>query len=704
MAAGMPSPLDLANGLVTAIRQAGVLPERLNAPLERLLDAGQADLVIEGIVEGIEGGPFLASHHLKDVLRRSGTELPAVFRRLPRIGFSGLVTSNWDDLLEHSFSLPPAQVHTLADSGPLLEALSKNELFLLKLYGDLEQPQTVILTSARYRDTVIGHEVFGQFLRSLFYSRTLLFAGKSLQGIEDFLASVPSRSESPPRHFAAVLDSEPGIDVKSPSLMRRFGIELVSCPARPDGNAIAAFLELLADRVEQVRDRRPAPWAAAAQPVAARLAKVALENIGPFEQLEIELDPGWTLLLGDNGVGKSSLLKAVATAIVGKEAAPFASRLVRGDAKSAAVTLTTSRGDPYRTEIQHSDTSPLVNSIPVRPLEKEGWLVLGFPPLRTVSWERPATHEALGRASAIDVLPLVSGGADPRLDQLKSWLLHLDHNMQSQTTAPSLRERYRRLWAEFFRVVARITPGVKLAPSSVDAINRQVYVKTDDGEVRIEAVSQGMQSLMGWIGILLQRLFEVYGNDEDPLQRYALVLVDEIDAHMHPQWQQTLVGTLKKLFPHAQFIASSHSPLVVSGLAKEEILVFGRDDESKRRVKVERPPSDLKGWRVDQILTSLAFGLDGARDPDTLRDLRRYTELAAEEEIGEPGELQALAAKLQVRLPSEPEREAARKAFDLMQGYARAQLRAMSATERKAVADELRVQIQEGITGSRRPS
>jgi len=705
IAAGMPSPLELAVEMLAYARASSDVPVELARTLSELLDAGEGDLVVEGIVEGYPVGPEAAFAYLRTRLQWKG-QLPGVFMRLGKIGFSAVVATNFDDLMEWSFSVVPDKVRTLGDTNALLEALSKNEFFLLKLYGDIRRRSTVIFTSARYRDAVIGNESFAQFLRSLFYSRTLLFAGKSLQGIEDFLSSVPSRSEAPPRHFAAVLDSEPGLSVKAASLARRFGIEIIACPADAGDNAIGHFIEQLANRVDEARVERSAQPAAATSPETSRLLRVAVENIGPFEQLEVDVDRGWTLLLGDNGVGKSSLLKAIATGVVGKEAAPYAARLVRGGATSAAITLTTSRGDTYRTEILRSDTSPVVTSIPVRPLEKEGWLVLGFPPLRTVSWERGQSYEggdAVGRASAADVLPLVRGEADPRLDGLKAWLLHLDHNIQSATTAPSLRELYRRLWDEFFRVVEKITPGVNLAPGKVDATTRQVNVKTDDGEIPIEAVSQGTQSLMGWIGIVLKRLFEVYGNDDDPLQRYALVLIDEIDAHMHPQWQHTLIGTLKKLFPNAQFLVSSHSPLVVSGLAKEEILVFSRG-ENDRRVEVAHPPEDLKGWRVDQILTSLAFGLDGARDPETLHDVRRYTTLAAGEEQGKPGELEELAAKLRVRLPGQAESASARKAFELVQAFARNQFETMSAGERKAVTAELKVQIQEGITGSRRPS
>ena len=84
---------------------------------------------------------------------------------------------------------------------------------------------------------------------------------------------------------------------------------------------------------------------------------------------------------------------------------------------------------------------------------------------------------------------------------------------------------------------------------------------------------------MGWVGILLQRLYET-PLTVPPLDRYALVLIDEIDAHMHPSWQRSLVDTLKELFPNVQFIATTHSPLIVAGLEKSEIYTIRREGET----------------------------------------------------------------------------------------------------------------------------
>jgi predicted ATP-binding protein involved in virulence len=66
----------------------------------------------------------------------------------------------------------------------------------------------------------------------------------------------------------------------------------------------------------------------------------------------------------------------------------------------------------------------------------------------------------------------------------------------------------------------------------------------------------------------LQRLYDVHHALEDPEDGPALVLIDEIDAHMHPAWQRTIAPTLKELFPDLQVLATTHSPMIVGTLSE----------------------------------------------------------------------------------------------------------------------------------------
>ena len=184
---------------------------------------------------------------------------------------------------------------------------------------------------------------------------------------------------------------------------------------------------------------------------------------------------------------------------------------------------------------------------------------------------------------------------------------------------------------EFFRLMAKLTDRTDIEFLQVTE-NFRVMVKVAEAVqgVPLEVLSQGLTSLIGWVGVLCQRLKETTQNASDtPLatDAYALVLVDEIDAHMHPGWQQVLVKRLGQLFPRVQFIATSHSPLVVGGLEPNEVYRFDRMADGL--VQVTQPEVALKGMGAAGLLTSPLFGLRSQLDLETSEALRKKRHLTA---------------------------------------------------------------------------
>jgi WD40 repeat protein len=354
------------------------------------------------------------------------------------------------------------------------------------------------------------------------------------------------------------------------------------------------------------------------------LVSARFENIGPFDDLLIEFKSNWTILLGNNGVGKSTMLRALALALVGKDAGNAAAegiigqtRLKDGLMRSDGIITVRTANETYKVTIRRTVEGGIDVEWPtVRALEREKILILGFPPMRSGNRTGNSTIslEDVVVPTSDDLLPLVQGVVDMRLNRLKEWILGLRVRTDKKQSAQSIPD-------DLFKKLHGLLEGTALDLSDQTDSSRGVMVQTDDGVLPIEQISQGMTSLISWVGILWQRLFEVYGPDSE--DRIAVVLMDEIDAHMHPLWQQLLVTELQNIFPNVQFIATTHSPLIVAGRSRDEVVVCMRDSDTKKPI-VTRLGIDYEGLRADQILTSAAFGLAGARDVKTVRRQNNY--------------------------------------------------------------------------------
>lgn len=122
--------------------------------------------------------------------------------------------------------------------------------------------------------------------------------------------------------------------------------------------------------------------------------------------------------------------------------------------------------------------------------------------------------------------------------------------------------------------------------------------------------SLGYKTVASWVVDLSWRLINQYPKSPNPLLEPAIVIIDEIDLHLHPVWQREIINNLSNHFKNVQFIATAHSPLMVQSALGSNYAVLKNGEYG---VEVIREPTDVDGWQVDQILTSSFFGLKSSR-------------------------------------------------------------------------------------------
>ena len=196
---------------------------------------------------------------------------------------------------------------------------------------------------------------------------------------------------------------------------------------------------------------------------------------------------------------------------------------------------------------------------------------------------------------------------------------------------------------------------------------------TDSGEplpIYLGHLSSGTEGTLLWIRWLALKMVHHYGFASDWPSKPAILLIDEIENHLHPTWQRRVIPALLEHFPGLQIFATTHSPFVVAGLKAGQVHLLKRDAEG--RVIATTNSEDVIGWTADEILRTM-MGVDDPTDlltierSNRLRELQQKQSLTADENL----ELNTLRQQVNESLlsrdgPVGPQRE---RYADLMQRF-----------------------------------
>lgn len=350
----------------------------------------------------------------------------------------------------------------------------------------------------------------------------------------------------------------------------------------------------------------------------------------------------WLMLLGENGTGKSTVLQAIALVLGGseyvskliKEQRIFLADLVRFRCRSGEVAVKLSGFDaPHRLKVFRDRlvfTSPTKEIVTVNSsgeIDGASWApqtVMGGYGATRLPPRRPSNVAAGGDFARVENLfdPFV-----PLIDA-QHWLNGLSADDFDRT-------------AIVLKDLLAIDPGALLVRSK-----GRIAVQTSGTTVNLANLSVGYQTVVAAATDILEILSRVWSN---PLDAEGIVLIDELEAHLHPTWQMQIVSALRRALPFVQFISTTHQPLCLRGLTEGEVVVMRRDENRQIEVITDLPsPAD---FRVDQLLTSSFFGLNSTTDPDTERLFDRYYALLAidKRSDNEEAEFTRLAVELDKR-------------------------------------------------------
>ncbi len=403
------------------------------------------------------------------------------------------------------------------------------------------------------------------------------------------------------------------------------------------------------------------------------IQKIVIRNFRPIEDLTLEVNGDeevpWMMLLGENGCGKSSAIRAIALTLMGEKARSDPSLaldaseyLRRGEDSGAVEVYLSGLEEPLILELKkddptfYGDTALKVlllayGSTRLLPRHTDDEVVIS--PARVSNLFNPFT-------------PLLDASA---------WLLQ-----QSPAEFEELKPALKQL--------LNLGEGDDLHQNHDENL---VEVTLHGDTVVLEHLSDGYQCVVA-LAVEIMAVMKERWTDISVAE--GIVLLDEVGSHLHPSWKMKIVSSLRDTFPSVQFIVSSHDPLCLRGMKDREVWVMDRTEDGKVIASNELPNHET--MRVDQILQSEFFDLDDTVDEETNELFRKYYDLLRnrDRDAMQEDELDTLRQKLKA-MGALGENERERMMLDAIDEYRADRTLEVSAEGRKALKDGTRARLKE---------
>lgn len=325
------------------------------------------------------------------------------------------------------------------------------------------------------------------------------------------------------------------------------------------------------------------------------IRSLEIKNIRAIKSFKMQFEhpAGWHVLIGDNGAGKSSIIRSLALMLVGPDEIsgikPNWNNWLQWKAKEGSIEVEIERSDKIDIQGGISGTAPIFKTILKWKRQdinfvildekggsksqakmtlwggKSGWFSAGYGPFRRFtggSYEMEKVFENPSYRRLASHLSLF--GEDVALTEATKWLVNLRFQTLEKKVKHDLLDDLKKLInSEEF-----LPHGSQLKSVSSDGV---VFVDGNGAEISVTEMSDGYRSILSLTFEMIRQLIRVYG-DENVFSQVrkgkmeidlpGVVLIDEVDAHLHPTWQTRIGQWFIKYFPNIQFIVTTHSPLV----------------------------------------------------------------------------------------------------------------------------------------------
>lgn len=354
-----------------------------------------------------------------------------------------------------------------------------------------------------------------------------------------------------------------------------------------------------------------------------KIKDISIKNIGGIEELNLNFNDKINIICGTNGIGKTTILECISHFFVSTSISDLKRNAKSQKGSVRGTFYFDNKNIEYNYEVE--DFEPDRDNYVSTNLYKNNKKVIIFNASRNFDYIK---LNELSRDDCRDYYQnqqLIKSGIDA--ESIKRWFCN---RYMFKPHKNGLNEKQKcnlEKAIEMFSVMDRNVKFSRLKPDTFD-----IMLDTNQGEIYFEYLSSGYKSS---IHILLGIIKEIEYRFKEPYIKVdefdGIVLIDEVEVHLHPQWQAQLVKALRKLLPNAQIIITTHSPSVIQAAEHNEVIALYYNEEGNICIKdLEESKYEFQGWTIEEILQDI-MGMEETTSKLFKETLQKF-DMAVDEE------------------------------------------------------------------------
>lgn len=332
---------------------------------------------------------------------------------------------------------------------------------------------------------------------------------------------------------------------------------------------------------------------------------INIENIAGITKLDLNFNTQMNIVCGENGIGKTTILECIGHHFYSGNTTTLKRNALSDNGKvKTIVDINNTQNEKI---ISINDFIPLSKNSHISGDYQNSKYLISLKVNRIFNYQDlQSVSKDINKSIHIVYSEAING---ININEIKNWFVN--RFLYSTHTGSLTNEQLENL--ELAKSCFSIIDE-NFSFNRILASDNEIMINTPNGEIYYEYLSSGFKSI---ISILFGIIKDIEFRFKDPTIKAkdfdGIILIDELELHLHPIWQAKISNILKKVFPRVQFIVTTHSPHIIQNANPNEIIALKRD-ENGVVIKKEIPNNEFgfQGWTVEEVLGDI-MGMEDTR-------------------------------------------------------------------------------------------